>query len=46
MIIQHKSALKVPQGGCRGLNFKHMKRARQISFDTQGDVYVRVPSDN
>jgi hypothetical protein len=23
-----------------------MKRARQINSDTQGDVYVRVPSDN
>lgn len=23
-----------------------MKRVRQISFDTQGDVYVRVQSDN
>ncbi len=22
-----------------------MKRARQINFDTQGDVNVRVPSD-
>jgi hypothetical protein len=22
-----------------------MKRARQLNFDTQRDVYVRVPSD-
>jgi len=22
-----------------------MKRAQQINFNTQGDVYVRVPSD-
>ena len=24
----------------------NMKRARQINFDIQGDVYVRVPCDN
>ncbi len=29
-------------GAWGGLIFKHMKRARQINFDTQGDVYVRV----
>ena len=23
-----------------------MKRARQINIDTQGDIYLRVPSDN
>jgi len=27
------------------VNYFQMKRARQIKSETQGDVYVRVPSD-
>lgn len=29
----------------KNIGDNHMKRARQINFDTQGGVYVRVPSD-
>ncbi len=27
------------------ITYNDMKRERQINFDTQGNVYVRVPSD-
>lgn len=30
----------------RPLFIETMKRARQVNLDTQGNVYVRVPSDN
>ena len=47
----HNSDLKIFTGNIptpsdnKNLNYKQMKRALQINFDTQGDVYVRIQCD-
>jgi hypothetical protein len=45
-MIKNATSHPILGRACERLNSKQMKRARQINSDTQGDVYVRVPSDN